>query len=238
MIDYTEEVARLFHLTREEAERRAGQDYHHSLITHEWEKEFGNREPTEGNLVSFYCTSEGVLWDLVGWARAQQDGGWPSMILNLCRANGIRTVLDYGCGLAPCSLRLAAAGYDVTLVDIPTMAYRFLLSRLALRYPTATVQQPSQIPKLPNLYDAIICTEVLEHLWEPEVVMAQMAEWLRPNGLWVGSWTWAAGGNCLHLRRNEERYRDPETWAGIMEALRLKLESDYGTGLTAWRKEE
>ncbi|MDN3714519.1 methyltransferase domain-containing protein [Vibrio breoganii] len=76
--------------------------------------------------------------------------------------------LDFGCGPGPTlSLMMQEAGHDVDLYDL-------------YYYPDTKV--------LNKRYDFITATEVIEHLYQPDVVWAQWMSMLKPGG-WLGLMT-------------------------------------------------
>lgn len=76
--------------------------------------------------------------------------------------------LDFGCGPGPTlSLMMQEAGHDVDLYDL-------------YYYPDTKALSKS--------YDFITATEVIEHLYQPDVVWAQWMSMLKPGG-WLGLMT-------------------------------------------------
>jgi SAM-dependent methyltransferase len=86
-------------------------------------------------------------------------------------------VLDLGCGDAYLRTRLEGlvyAGMDIDVSKLPT-DYGVREGDLSKEpYPFEDSSQ-----------DTIICSEVLEHLWEPEVVLRQAGRMLRPKGRFI-----------------------------------------------------
>lgn len=95
------------------------------------------------------------------------------------------TILDYGCGPGPALAdMLLEAGHSVQVYD--------------------PFFYPNQSP-LAQCYDAITCTEVAEHLYEPAVVFDTLAALLKPQG-------WLALMTCFLPESNFENWhyrRDP-----------------------------
>jgi SAM-dependent methyltransferase len=83
-------------------------------------------------------------------------------------------VLDLGCG--DMYLRTALPGYAYTGVDLDTSkapdAVKHDLAVFPYPFPDAS-------------FDAVICSEVLEHLWEPEKSIAEIERILKPGGTLV-----------------------------------------------------
>jgi SAM-dependent methyltransferase len=70
---------------------------------------------------------------------------------------GVRTVLDVGCGDGALSNPLVARGLDVTGVDISAVALRHFRGR-------GVVGDVARLPFADGRFDLVLCTEVLEHL--------------------------------------------------------------------------
>jgi SAM-dependent methyltransferase len=88
-------------------------------------------------------------------------------------------VLDVGCGEMPFR-HLVAPGAAYTGIDVPA-AGSFGMQRHAevIEFDGTT------IPFADNSFDAILCTEVLEHAVQPEALVAEMRRVLKPGGALV-----------------------------------------------------
>ncbi|HET7875195.1 MAG TPA: class I SAM-dependent methyltransferase [Methylomirabilota bacterium] len=98
-----------------------------------------------------------------------------------------RRVLDYGCGdgalLAPLSRAVGARG-AVHGFDPTPGALEFAERMLRARGLAATLHRDrADIPAAS--FDRIACTEVIEHVAEPEMLLKDLARLLRPGGIAV-----------------------------------------------------
>lgn len=86
-------------------------------------------------------------------------------------------VLDIGCGDGTFSEALPQ--YNWTGIDINTEVTKFNGQRLTfdLEKTPYDLEEAS--------FDAVICSEVLEHLWAPEKIHAEANRLLKPNGLYA-----------------------------------------------------
>lgn len=89
-------------------------------------------------------------------------------------------VLDYGCGVGAVSLPGIMAGHHVTLMDASEAVIRYLRYKFAKCANVHVLQLPVYV-ELPQ-YDAIICTDVLEHLPNPLAVQEKLWNLLKPGG--------------------------------------------------------
>jgi 2-polyprenyl-3-methyl-5-hydroxy-6-metoxy-1,4-benzoquinol methylase len=88
-------------------------------------------------------------------------------------------VLDYGCGNGWLAAQLAAAGYDVTGFDPDEGGIRLARdAHPSIRFETA-------LP--PDAYDAVISTEVVEHVYDPHDWASRCRQALHPDGVLVCS---------------------------------------------------
>ncbi len=99
-------------------------------------------------------------------------------------------VLDLGCGGGLLSEALAAAGADVTGIDlgsevIDVARLHLLESGLTVDYRECSAEQMAaelSASVTPRLFDAITCMEMLEHVPEPSAILAACARMLKPGG--------------------------------------------------------
>ncbi len=100
-------------------------------------------------------------------------------------------VLDVGCGVGRTSLALAERGFLVTGVDPSPRAVELanraaaeanLSGQTEFLVGDATASVP---PPWSNAFEAVVCSEVIEHVTQPEAVIAYCHDALAPAGLFV-----------------------------------------------------
>jgi 2-polyprenyl-6-hydroxyphenyl methylase / 3-demethylubiquinone-9 3-methyltransferase len=99
-------------------------------------------------------------------------------------ARSRRTLLDVGCGGGLLAEELARAGLEVTGVDpapesIATARAHAAASRLAITYETGAGER---LPFPDASFDYVTCCDVLEHVDDVDLVIAEIARVLRPGG--------------------------------------------------------
>jgi len=139
-------------------------------------------------------------------------------------------VLDYGCGSGIYGLKLALAGYDVTLADLPSKTFKFIQfickkHNLKVKFQELSGDNYALFGK----FDYIICTDVLEHVDEPEELLRILIEHMDDNG-WIFIATFfddMQGQDPSHLLKNTMRYNDYQRWLGkVIQMGLVPLEND------------
>lgn len=112
-----------------------------------------------------------------------------------------RHVLDAGCGEGYGAARLAAAGARVLAVDLvqPVAAHA------GRAYPgvAVAVAELGALPLPDGAVEAVVCLQVIEHLWDVPGALAEFARVLAPGGVLYCATPNRArspGGNPFHVR--------------------------------------
>lgn len=94
-------------------------------------------------------------------------------------------VLDIGCGNGIISKAIAALGYKVTAIDVSEKTIR--QARESNNHPNIQykVVAAGELRAAPSAYDAVVCSEVLEHLHDPSALLRIIHESLSPQGICV-----------------------------------------------------
>jgi ubiquinone/menaquinone biosynthesis C-methylase UbiE len=113
-------------------------------------------------------------------------------------ANG--SVLDVGCGDGSASgTWLKSTGRTYLGLDVSPTAIESARSR---GLDAELIEDATSLPIEDSSYDAVVCTEVLEHLFLPNVAAAEMYRVLKPRGVLV-----ATTPNVAYWRRCYEMLR-------------------------------
>jgi 2-polyprenyl-3-methyl-5-hydroxy-6-metoxy-1,4-benzoquinol methylase len=124
-------------------------------------------------------------------------------------------VLDVGCAGGHLGAELAAAGWEVTGVELDGGAAR----ARGLAVVEGSIDDPALRARLPRDVDAVVCADVLEHLPDPWETLAFLATLLRPGGRAVVSLP-----NAAHwtMRRMLLRGRFPHADHGLFDRTHLR----------------
>jgi SAM-dependent methyltransferase len=121
-------------------------------------------------------------------------------------------ILDYGCGPGRISALLAREGFSVLGLD-PSPAMIAAARQQRLDGVPVEFQQCSKLPQLPpqdTLYDAIVCSSVLEYVTKPEELLRSFASALTPTGVLIVSFA-----NSRSLWRQWRRFRRPSPFLPV-----------------------
>ena len=130
-------------------------------------------------------------------------------------------VLDVGCGLMPFR-SLLAADTDYTGIDIHDAGCFGMPRNLAI-----IEFNGQEIPFPDNQFDAILCTEVLEHAKHPEALIAEMLRVLRDGGRIVLTVPFSARVHHMPFDYNRfTNYRLLQLFAGFEDVQVQELGND------------
>jgi len=148
-------------------------------------------------------------WDRNGPLKALHDIN-PLRIRYIQERSGIegKTFVDVGCGGGILSEALAAAGAQVTGIDMTESALQAARrhmqdSHLKIEYRHATAEALSQ--EMPNRFDVATCMELLEHVPRPASVLSACATLVKPGGdifLATVNRTWTAYALVVFMAEN------------------------------------
>lgn len=140
------------------------------------------------------------------------------------------TIIDYGCGTGQASISLALALREkgaaprLVLADIPTLRLDFvawLSRRLDLPCETLACTRERPLPDFPPA-EAVVATEIFEHLHDPLPALERLDAALRPGGFIVTNVS-DHEEEFMHVSPNLGRLRERLSALGYRELDRYKL---------------
>jgi len=173
-------------------------------VREEWARQgisFDDRKSVE----SFYEHTYSYILELTAANHQIETLFNYTVIIDLIKRLGVKQIFDYGAGIGTFNILANRYGIKGTYADLPseTMNYaRQRFSDLRIRIPMLELDPRKY--ELPQDIDCVICTEVLEHVYEPEKLTKAIYESLRPKGLLIISESFDyIDGFCTHLPKHK-----------------------------------
>ncbi|WP_295879783.1 methyltransferase domain-containing protein [uncultured Thiohalocapsa sp.] len=170
-----------------------GERYTHSDVKVErpvreaWERGgFDIRVPAD--VEHFYRTTYAYVLELTAANFQVQTLFNYHEVLSHLRLLGVRQIFDYGAGIGTFLALAARQGFGGTYADLPSSTSAFAQRMLsACAADVVIAELDYQETRLASDLDCILCTEVMEHVFEPERLVEAFHSSLRPGGVFVVS---------------------------------------------------
>jgi glycosyltransferase involved in cell wall biosynthesis/2-polyprenyl-3-methyl-5-hydroxy-6-metoxy-1,4-benzoquinol methylase len=171
-----------------------------NVVKESWEEM--NPKSNE-EIENFYKRTEAYVLDLTACHSTAERRLWTKVSLDiLCSEPGIEKVLDYGGGAGYDSAAFAREGFSVSYYDLPSKTAEYARHRFSRR--SLDIPVNHSWDSIPENFDAIYSTEVLEHIPEPLKHLEFLASRLREGGLLIVTHSFALVGDEFpsHLPAN------------------------------------
>lgn len=172
-----------------------------STVNNAWIK--AGHPKSEDEINNFYESTDAYLYDLIAahsfmWERNQ----WRRLALSTLIRLGCQSVLDYGAGAGYDSLLFAKAGLEATCFDVNKYLLEYIQHSAAIK--GLDLQITQDLHSLPEKsFDAVYCTEVLEHVPNPPQVLENVSRLLKDNGYFLVTESFGSHEkNFSHLDEN------------------------------------
>lgn len=122
--------------------------------------------------------------DPIALLRSENEAKWP-WVLERIKAHSPKasTLLDVGCGAGFLANRMAKEGFKVTGVDLSAESLRVAKKFDPTQSVSYTHADAYQLPFADESFDVVVTMDFLEHVYEPEKIVAECARVLKPHGL-------------------------------------------------------
>jgi 2-polyprenyl-3-methyl-5-hydroxy-6-metoxy-1,4-benzoquinol methylase len=152
-----------------------------------------------------------------GNARASNGDARADEVAQTGDALAGRLVLDLGCGMGGLSTALALEGATVLPVDF-NRHYCHITRLRGMRYglDLSPINAAGEALPFPDAhFDIVMCVDVLEHVRDPEALLAEISRCLKPGGL------------CQITAINRFAFRDPHYHVRLVNWLPRRLSDAY-----------
>lgn len=135
----------------------------------------------------FYRESDAFCFELAVWNNDLIKRTLRRWIARwLARDRISKRVLMLGDGIGIDGVHLARCGHEVEAFELPGPTLE--ACRLVHEHDGLQIPLYEQAPDVPtDLYDAIVCLDVLEHVPRPRAMLQDMRRWLAPGGVVIAS---------------------------------------------------
>ncbi len=189
----------------------------------EWQR----KAPADaGAIAAFYRESECLAADLDAWHATPERQAWTKAIVQVAGANKVQSVLDVGAG----------GGHDLA-----ALRAEFPLPELFAVEPNDDLRETvhglgvwvySGLGEVEGQFDLVICIDVLEHVPDPDALLADVIARVKPGGLLIEASATHDQSTPLHL---------PELagWEATepLQGAGFKAVEQYGR-LAVWQKQK
>lgn len=100
----------------------------------------------------------------------------------MCKKHVVKKLLDYGGGIGEDAIFAAKKGFNVSMADLPSHTLEFAKWRATHHQVRIKFIEIKDDQPLQKKYDGILCFEVLQHLFDPEIIALHFIEHLNYKG--------------------------------------------------------
>lgn len=175
-------------------------------------------------VLEYYARTPHYLYELNRWEASLDKQQWFAVVAAACRRYGLRRVLDVGGGVGGLTLYLNRRGVQCDYLDVKGQTFDYAAWRFA-RHGLSVAMYDVQSNRPRGQYDAAVAWDVLEHIFDLEGAIRDIAGWLRPGGWFLSKSTFAVSGSAheaIHLAQHA-RYGDVRVLNELMARHGLRF---------------
>ena len=206
LFEYEPEILRICKITgtcRDEVGQRLLKELQNpgSTVNSAWLAAGPPKNETEIN--DFYRSNDAYLYDLVVAHSMWERNQWRRIALSELKKLGCKSVMDYGGGIGTDSLFFAKAGLIVTYYEPNEILCKFAEDFACSE--KIDLKICLKLQELPDSsFDAVYCTEVLEHVVNPKQLLKDIRYFLNAKGYLIVTESFGSIGKrfLTHLPEN------------------------------------
>jgi 2-polyprenyl-3-methyl-5-hydroxy-6-metoxy-1,4-benzoquinol methylase len=159
---------------------------------------------------NFYISTHSYIPELIAANHQVETLFNYGLICDLLKRLGVETIIDYGAGIGTFLMTAHNYGIRGIYADLRSTTMQYAQHRFkSYKVKIPVLELDPKEFKLPNNLDCIVCTEVLEHIFEPEELIRTFYDALRPQGILVVSESFDYVENfCSHLPQHKGKGGD------------------------------
>lgn len=159
-----------------------------------------DRDATRQKVLNYYATTPQYLYELGYWeAQVDKQREYRKLYL-ACKKFNLKRILDYGGGIGGLAIYLNSRGISCDYLDIPGRTFDFAVFRFRRRGIKIDCFDATKFKFQQEQYEAVICYDVLEHLFDIDEALDSIYSCLCKSGIFIHRSTFATGG--IHLRKH------------------------------------
>ncbi len=148
----------------------------------EWDSRNINQKDRK-EIAEFYGETENYIFELMEKWSAPPPNRMAETVCKILKNHGLKKVLSYGTGIGQDVFHFCFDGFAVDAADLPGKTFDFAKWRFRKHNLNVETIDIVDDEPLEEEYDAITCFEVLQHVIEPETLVAYFRGHLRGDGL-------------------------------------------------------
>lgn len=141
------------------------------------------------SILSFYSDCNYYLYELTWWHCLIEDRRFLDSVIcmEFSKSKGLRSFLDFGCGIGSHSILMSKNQFDVTLFDVSKKLMEYSKWRMQTRGLSGRYCIGDDYWELDEKFQFILAMDVLEHISEPNQTLIRLSNMLDEKGILCAS---------------------------------------------------
>jgi 2-polyprenyl-3-methyl-5-hydroxy-6-metoxy-1,4-benzoquinol methylase len=153
-----------------------------NLSAKEWdEMKIDQNDVTQ--VMEFYKKTPNYIFELMEYHSTDAKQNLSKTVIEISKKHNVKSILDFGSGVCQDSITATKNGLNATAADIPGNTFDFGKWRIKKHVKNIKTIDILDENPLTEMYDAITCFEVLQHIVDPRKTLEHFSEHLESKGL-------------------------------------------------------